>query len=157
MHESKVLQLRPIGCVENEIQPSQGVTWEEVDSKIVIYPQWAAGLDGLEDFSHIVVLFWLDRPRHEGTPLKVHPEAREDVPLVGVFATRSPVRPNPIGLTAVQLLSKEGNTLCVRGLDAYHGTPVLDIKPYLVRGDMKPGAAIPKWLRSLWEEQDAKG
>jgi tRNA (Thr-GGU) A37 N-methylase len=47
--------------------------------------------------------------------------------------------------------------LCIRGLDAYHGTPVLDIKPYLVRGDMKCGATIPKWLRRLWEEQDTKG
>lgn len=153
----RVLELSPIGHVENGVHPGHEVTWEEIDSKILIYPEWAEGLEGLDEFSHIVVLFWLDRPRQEGTPLKVHPEAREDLPLVGVFATRSPMRPNAIGLTAVELLSKDGNTLCIRGLDAYHGTPVLDIKPYLVRGDMKCGATIPKWLRRLWEEQDTKG
>jgi len=153
----EVLELRRMGHVENDIQPGQDVTWEAIESQIVIDPEFAEGLDGVEEFSHIVVLFWLDRPRDKQAPLKVHPEAREDMPLVGVFATRAPVRPNPIGLTAVELLGRDGNVLLVRGLDAYNGTPVLDIKPYLIRGDMKPEASVPKWLRKLWEEQDATG
>lgn len=151
------LGLRPIGKVENDIEPGEAVTWEEIDSRIIIGQGWAAGLEGLDEFSHIVVLFWLDRPKTDETPLRVHPEAREDMPLVGVFATRAPVRPNPIGVTAVELLRLDGNTLHVRGLDAYDGSPVLDIKPYLIRGDMKPEAAVPKWLQRLWEEQDARG
>ena len=153
----EVLELRPIGHVENDIQPGQDVAWEAVESQIVIDPEFAEGLDGVEEFSHIVILSWLDRPRDKQTPLKVHPEAREDMPLVGVFATRSPVRPNPIGLTAVELFGLNGNVLLVRGLDAYDGTPVLDIKPYLIRGDMKPEASVPKWLQRLWEEQNATG
>jgi tRNA-Thr(GGU) m(6)t(6)A37 methyltransferase TsaA len=151
------LELKPIGTVVNDIEPGQDARWEETTSKIVIDPEWAEGLSGLEEFSHIIVLFWLDRPKTHETPLRLHPEAREDMPLVGVFATRAPVRPNPIGLTAVELLAREENVLIVRGLDAYHGTPVLDIKPYLVRGDLKNVTATPEWLKRLWNEHDAEG
>lgn len=148
----RALELTPVGHVENEIQPGQRVIWEEIDSQIVIDQQWADGLDGLEEFSHIIVVFWLDEPKKddEELPLRVHPQAREDLPLVGLFATRSPHRPNPIGLTAVELLGREGNTLHVRGLDAFDGTPVLDVKPYLIRGDLKQEASVPKWLHTLW-------
>lgn len=154
---NKVLGLSPIGYVENEIQPGQNVAWEAIDSQIVIDPEWAEGLEGLEEFSHVIVIFWLDRPKDEELPLKVHPETREDMPLVGVFATRSPHRPNPLGLTAVELLAREGNILRVRGLDAFNDTPILDIKPYLTRGDMKPTAVVPKWLHKLWEKDNSKG
>ncbi len=152
---TRSLELRPIGRVENDIQPGQHVTWEEIDSKIVIDQKWAKALEGLEDFSPIVVIFWLHRPKTDEVPLQVHPEARQEMPLVGVFATRAPVRPNPIGLTAVELLARQGNVLTVRGLDAYDGTPVLDIKPYLVRGDLKDVKSMPDWLKRLWQEQDA--
>jgi tRNA-Thr(GGU) m(6)t(6)A37 methyltransferase TsaA len=147
--------LEPIGRVENEVQLGERVTWEEIDSRVVIDKKWVEGLEGLAEFSHIVVLFWLDRPRETQIPLKVHPEAKEEMPLVGLFATRTPHRPNPIGMTTVQLLRVEGDTLQVRGLDAFDGTPVLDIKPYLVRGDLKPEAAVPGWLRDLWERHDS--
>jgi len=150
----KVLVLRPVGHVENEIHPGQDVIWEAIDSQVVIDNEWTDALQGLEEFSHIVVIFWLDKPKDEELPLKVHPEAREDMPLVGVFGTRSPRRPNPIGLTTVELLTRDENILRVRGLDAFDGTPVLDIKPYLIRDDMKPTAAVPKWLHRLWKEQD---
>jgi tRNA-Thr(GGU) m(6)t(6)A37 methyltransferase TsaA len=149
------LTLEPIGHVENEIQPGEHVIWEEIDSRVVIDEQWAEGLDGLAEFSHVVVLFWLDRPRETETPLKIHPEAKEDLPLVGLFATRTPYRPNPIGMTTVQLLRVEGDILHVRGLDAFDGTPVLDIKPYLVRGDLKQEASVPGWLHDLWERHDS--
>ncbi len=152
---TRTLELRPIGRVENDVHPGQDVAWEEIDSKIVIDQKWATGLEGLEEFSHIVAIFWLDRPKTDEVPLQVHPEAREDMPLVGVFATRAPVRPNPIGLTAVELLARQGNVLTVRGLDAYDGTPVLDIKPYLVRGDLKDVKSMPEWLNRLWQEHDA--
>jgi tRNA-Thr(GGU) m(6)t(6)A37 methyltransferase TsaA len=68
---------------------------------------------------------------------------------VGRFATRSPVRPNPIGMTPVELLAVEGNCLRVRGLDAFDGTPVLDLKPYLPQGDSLPQACVPDWLTRL--------
>jgi tRNA-Thr(GGU) m(6)t(6)A37 methyltransferase TsaA len=152
----RLLTLRPIGHVENEIQKGEHAIWEQIESRIVLDSHWAVGLQGLDDFSHIVVAFWLDRPDQSDVPLLVHPEAREDMPLVGLFATRTPLRPNPIGLTTVQLLSVQGTTLRVRGLDAFDGTPVLDIKPYLIRGDLNPEASVPGWLRRLWETHDAE-
>jgi tRNA-Thr(GGU) m(6)t(6)A37 methyltransferase TsaA len=153
---SKVLELKPIGRVINEVQPGQEVTWEVIESQIVIDHEWADALEGLDEFSHVIVIFWLNTPQDKDreVPVKVHPEAREDMPLVGTFATRSPRRPNPIGLTTVELLAREGNVLRVRGLDAFDGTPVLDIKPYLARGDMKLKTSVPNWLRELWQEHD---
>jgi tRNA-Thr(GGU) m(6)t(6)A37 methyltransferase TsaA len=150
-----VLTLEPIGRVENDVQVGERVIWEEIDSRVVIDEQWVEGLEGLAEFSHVVVLFWLDRPRETKIPLKVHPEAKGDLPLVGLFATRTPHRPNPIGMTSVQLLRVEGNILHVRGLDAFDGTPVLDIKPYLPRGDVKGKASVPGWLHELWERHDS--
>jgi tRNA-Thr(GGU) m(6)t(6)A37 methyltransferase TsaA len=142
--------------VENGVQKGEQAIWEEMESRIVLDGQWAEGLRGLEGFSHLVVIFWLDRPNQAEVPLQVHPEAKEDMPLVGLFATRTPLRPNPIGLTSVELLSVEGTTLRVRGLDAFDGTPVLDIKPYLIRGDLKPDASVPGWLRQLWAKHDTE-
>jgi tRNA-Thr(GGU) m(6)t(6)A37 methyltransferase TsaA len=150
----KGLTLKPIGYVESEVQRGERAIWEELEARIVLDPQWEEGLQGLEEFSHIIVIFWLDRLDETEVPVKVHPEAKEDLPLVGLFATRTPLRPNPIGLTTVELLSVEGSTLRVRGLDAFDGTPVLDIKPYLVAGDLKADASIPGWLRRLWERDD---
>jgi tRNA-Thr(GGU) m(6)t(6)A37 methyltransferase TsaA len=149
------LALQPIGHVENGIPPGERVTWENIESRVVIEDQWAEGLEGLAEFSHVVILFWLDRPHDKKTPLKVHPEAKEDMPLVGLFATRTPLRPNPIGMTTVELLRVEDNTLHVRGLDAFDETPVLDIKPYLIRGDLKSDATVPDWLHQLWERHDS--
>jgi len=149
-----VLTLIAIGHVENEVRKGQQAIWEDVESRIVLDARWAEALHGLDEFSHVVVVFWLDRADESEVSLRVHPEAREDMPLVGLFATRTPLRPNPIGLTTVELISVEGTTLRVRGLDAFDGTPVLDIKPYLIQGDLKPEASVPGWLRSLWETHD---
>jgi tRNA-Thr(GGU) m(6)t(6)A37 methyltransferase TsaA len=154
--QRQALTLEPIGHVENEIEPGERVIWEEIDSRIVIDERWVEGLEGLDEFSHVVILFWLDRPHDRETPLKVHPEAKEDLPLMGLFSTRTPLRPNPIGMTAVELLRVESNTLYVHGLDAFDGTPVLDVKPYLIRGDLKPEASVPNWLHELWRRHDSR-
>ena len=76
---------------------------------------------------------------------------------MGIFATRSPRRPNPITMTVVRLLGCEGNRLRVEGLDACLGTPVLDIKPYLRRGDLHPEATMPAWIEELWQMHDEGG
>ena len=146
----RALVCHPIGYVDNEISPGQDVRWEEIDSRLVIEEKFSEALEGIEGFSHLFVIFWLHAKEGE-PPLKVHPEQREDMPLVGVLATRAPMRPNPIGLTAVQLLKRRGNVLLVKGLDAYHGTPILDLKPYLPRGDSIPEARVPGWIERLWE------
>jgi len=144
------LKPQPIGHVITNAS-HEALRHQSAISKIVIDRKFARGLEGLEDFSHICVLFWLHEIPKPSHRLKVHPRGRADIEKVGVFATRSPHRPNPIGLTLVKLLSKKGRTLTVRGLDAYDGTPVLDIKPY-DRRDSTPRPRVPAWWRKLERE-----
>ena len=125
-------------------------------AEITIDAAWEGALDGIEEFSHIWVLWWIDRFDDPPEARRVHPEGRAEMPLVGLFATRSPHRPFPIGLTAVRLLERTGNRLVVQGLDAFVDTPVLDIKPYLRRGDLVPEAVGPAWLERLWQIHDAE-
>jgi len=113
-------------------------------------------LDGIDGFSHILIIFYLHKVGEERrSRLKVHPQGRKELPLTGVFATRSPVRPNPIGVTVVKLLERRENVLKVLGLDAYDGTPVLDVKPYLRRDDLLKEATIPDWLLYLRKLRDS--
>lgn len=137
------IRLQPIGWVSNAIKyPAKGVNWREVVSTIEIEPRWAEGLDGIEEFGHILVVFWFHLAQKEPL-LKVHPRGDPSRPLRGVFSTRAPVRPNRIGVTVVKLLERRGNTLRVQGLDAFDGTPVLDIKPYFPPED---GNDRPPWV-----------
>jgi tRNA-Thr(GGU) m(6)t(6)A37 methyltransferase TsaA len=150
------LVLQPVGFVRNDVQSGgPDVDWKTVASVIEINPEWIAALEGIEDFSHVWVLFYFSQSPAPEAPL-IHPQRREDMPLVGLFATRSPVRPNPIGLTPVELLAVEAGRLRVRGLDAVDGTPVLDLKPYLPRGDSLPDARVPDWLTRLQATQPDK-
>jgi tRNA-Thr(GGU) m(6)t(6)A37 methyltransferase TsaA len=127
--------------------------WQE--SILEIDPRWAAGLDGLEDFSHLVVLFYLDRisrRRTAGSPRK--PEDHPETKPVGFFATRTPKRPNPIGIACPRLIRREGNRLIVAGIDAWDGTPILDVKGYYLRDELRPDATAPDWLQRLWSSHD---
>lgn len=149
MSQSLTLRLPVVGVVKNQVQERKQEGWEEIVSEIVVDPEWSEALEDIEHFSHIIVLFWL----HKITPqerriVQVHPRGREDLPLVGVFASRSPMRPNPVGLTVVKLLERQRNVLRVMGLDALDGTPVLDIKPYL-RWDCVPEATFSSWVSRL--------
>jgi tRNA-Thr(GGU) m(6)t(6)A37 methyltransferase TsaA len=107
---------------------------EKVDgeySTILIYPQYAPGLDGLDAYKRLYIIYWLhegDNPARRAT-LRVVPRRHGATEERGVFSTHSPHRPNPIGLTIVGLLNIEGNKLLVHGLDAFEGSPILDIKP----------------------------
>jgi tRNA-Thr(GGU) m(6)t(6)A37 methyltransferase TsaA len=150
------INLVPIGRVVNDVEYPSDVKWETITSEVIIAPQLVEALDGIDGFYHIVIIFYLHRVDEDRRSLlKVHPENKEGLPLVGVFATRSPVRPNPIGVTVVKLLERQDNVLRVLGLDAYDGTPVLDIKPYLRRGDLIEEVTMPDWLLRLWELQDS--
>lgn len=111
-------------------------------SEIEIVPELADGLYRLEESENLLVLFYFDRS--EGFELRVHPKGDENNPLVGVFASRSPRRPNPIGATVVKLQRIDGNVLTVSGLDAWEGTPVLDIKPDRRRDALEPGPSMVK-------------
>ncbi|CAG8999522.1 MAG: hypothetical protein CENE_01501 [Candidatus Celerinatantimonas neptuna] len=111
-----------------EGMPLQGSGISESCGQIVLSDEYADGLKDIEGFSHLYVLFHLHRC-HGKSRLKVMPFL--DTKERGVFATRSPKRPNPLGLSIVELIRRDGRTLYVRGLDLLNGTPVIDIKPYI--------------------------
>ena len=124
-------------------------------TELEIDPGWESALAGLEEFSHLVVIFFIDqakRPRKPG-PAKAA-EEQPDADPVGLFATRTPRRPNPIGISCPRLLRREGNRLFVSGIDAWPGTPILDIKGYYPRDEQRPNATVPDWLTTLWERHD---
>lgn len=154
MQYIKDISLKPIGYVRNGLEVGPLKDYEELESRIIIDPSFIEGLHLLDKNSHIMVLFWFDRiERGERKVLKVHPMGRKDLPLTGVFATRSPKRPNPIGIRAVKLLRKEENILFVEGLDALNGTPVLDIKPYSNKHDLVEGSNHPWWINRYSKEK----
>jgi tRNA-Thr(GGU) m(6)t(6)A37 methyltransferase TsaA len=148
------LTLHSVGVVHSAVSPSgRDVRWEEIESEIVIDHAWVDALDGLDAFSHIWVVFHLSQAQPPES-LRTRPQGKADAPVVGRFATRSPVRPNPIGMTPVRLVVIKGNRLRVRGLDAFNGTPVLDLKPYLPQGDSLPYARVPDWVTRLQQTDD---
>ena len=140
------MNLKAIGIVRNDVKQLLRHGWGEVVSDIVVDSNLAEALDGLEQFSHVIILYWMHRltPGRK-LPLKVHPMGRVELPLVGRFATRSPSRPNPVGQATVRLLERRGNILKVRGLDAVDSTPVIDIKPYIPGYDSATETRAPKW------------
>jgi len=137
--------LQPIGRVRSQLGPRErGRDWSQVTSEIVVEPELTPALEGIERHDHLVVLFWCHRVAEaERSLLQVPPHRRKAHLPAGIFGTRAPTRPNPIGLTTVHLLAREGNVLRVAGLDAADGTPVLDIKPYSRHHDLHPDAKFP--------------
>jgi tRNA-Thr(GGU) m(6)t(6)A37 methyltransferase TsaA len=118
-------------------------------STIVVHPKFCSGLMGIEEYSHLIILFWIhlrDNNKHRST-LQVTPPRHEGAPLTGVFACRSPSRPNPIGLTVVELVEVKECKIKVRGLDALKGSPIVDIKPYSARAESRPDAHGPVWSK----------
>jgi len=116
-------------------------------SKLTIFSEYGEALQGLATFSHIVVFYWLHRRDTEDDRriLRVNPKRHLGAPELGVFATRSPVRPNPIAFEVCRLVKIEGCNLYVKESDAYEGTPIIDIKPYMPRADAVPNAQTPSW------------
>jgi len=144
--------LNPIGYVRTEAVGDE-VKDKSTISQIILSDELVEALEGITGFSHVFVLFWLDQvPKEKRMLLKVHPRGRMDMPLLGVFATRTNLRPNPIGLTLVELLGVEGNILTVRGLDAFNGTRILDIKPFDF-WDTAENAKLPDWWIKLNEKK----
>ncbi len=122
-------------------------------SEIVIDETLAGILDGIEEYSHLVVLYWAHKVPEEGRSLtRVHPMGRRDIPQVGVFSTCSPARPNPVLTTVVRLCGRRENVLEVAGLDAVDGSPVVDIKPYVKDSHPQEGVRVPDWMEQLQKE-----
>jgi tRNA-Thr(GGU) m(6)t(6)A37 methyltransferase TsaA len=141
------INLIPIGFVKNSITERRTEGCQTGTSKIIIKEDLKEALSRIDEFSHIIVIYWMHKlPPSQRSIIKVHPKGNHTLPLVGVFASRSPARPNPIGITTVKLLERRDNVLKVTGLDAIDGTPVLDIKPYIPDDDSSTEAKTPGWL-----------
>jgi tRNA-Thr(GGU) m(6)t(6)A37 methyltransferase TsaA len=137
----KTFSIHPIGVFHSPLTPQTGAPRQgrlapEVKATIEVFPEYERCVEGLESFSHIYVLFVFDRSRKWTASVRP-PNAKKSR---GVFSTRSPNRPNPIGLTAVRLVGRKGRILHVEGIDAFDNTPVVDIKPYVGSIDSFPGA-----------------
>lgn len=160
------ITIRPVGEVRSELKKASmglekglltvrceegahGVSGDLV-SELLVYEQFSDCLEGIEEFSHILVLYWSHRvPEEDRKVTRVHPGGQEDMPLVGVFSTRSPVRPNPVCATTVRLLARRGNVLEVKGLDAIDGSPVIDIKPHHPHFDAPGEVRLAGWMEVL--------
>jgi tRNA-Thr(GGU) m(6)t(6)A37 methyltransferase TsaA len=143
--------ISPIGYVKNDMHDVRFGDWKNLVSRLVIDERYVTALEGLEEFSHLFVICRLHLPGN--VLLKRHPRDRQDLPLVGIFATRSQLRPNRLGLHVVRLLKRKENELLVAGLDAVDGTPVVDIKPYIPPQDVVMNARVPGWVDKLHERE----
>jgi tRNA-Thr(GGU) m(6)t(6)A37 methyltransferase TsaA len=140
--------MKPIGYVKSPIEEPQIGGLTEIETEIIINDDCAKCLDGIEEFSHIVVLYWLDRITDYRE--SCYPQGREDVPPLGMLATRYPDRPNPVGLTTARLITRDGNSLKISGLDVLERTPIIDIKPYYPPYDKPRGEThVPDYIYNL--------
>ena len=142
-----MIEMRPIGLV-SRASPGENERDRSLVAKVVLNEDLAPALDGIEEWSHLYVIFWLDRVVQTAEP-QLHHQGDN----LGILAARSPIHPNPIGLTLVELVKREANALWVRGLDAYDGTPVVDIKPYpdWEQGHLRvvTDFKVPEWLTEI--------
>jgi len=144
--------VKPIGVVRSPVRDQVDEGWGAVEARIVVEPELRAGLRGLGEFSHVLVVALLhgadfDPQRH----LVRRPRGRAELPEVGIFAQRAKDRPNPLGVTVVPLVSVEEDGVTVRGLDAIDGTPVLDLKPYFPHFDAARDARVAPWVERIME------
>jgi tRNA-Thr(GGU) m(6)t(6)A37 methyltransferase TsaA len=139
------LSLHPIGLIHSPFH-AKGETpiqaaFSQAEGTVEVYPEYVAGLQDIEGFSHIILLYWFHRS--DGYRLVVKPFM--DQVERGLFAIRYPARPNPIGISVVELVRREGDRLHVQGLDVLDGTPLLDIKPFVPRFDHRENTRVG-WL-----------
>lgn len=150
--KESTMECKPIGTIHSPFTETQGMPIQPAGARdargtIEVWPEYRAGLADLDGFSHIVLLYHFHRS--EGFKLRVVPFM--DTVERGLFATRAPRRPNPIGLSVVELEKVEGGVLHIRGVDILDGTPLLDIKPWV------PAFDQPTEVRTGWLEQAAGG
>jgi len=166
-------QIRPVGVIKNKVKKPFLKTdnndlklQKEINiiktnyqksynqtSKIIINKEIVSILDGIEEYSHLIVLYWAHKVPEESRKLtKVHPMGRRDTPLTGIFSTCSPARPNPVLTSIVRLYTRKENILHVKGLDAIDGSPVIDIKPYVKVFYPQNDVVVPVWMNKICQE-----
>ena len=143
------MEIKPIGYARSEIKSQRFGGFAGRITDIIIDEKYASALEGLQDYSHIIVIYWMNEA--EGiVKLRHRPQGNPKVPEIGIFATRCQWRPNCIGISTVKLISVEKNMVRVEGLDVIDKTPILDIKPYLPDYDKAEGEIkIPGWAKEL--------
>ncbi len=137
------IKFEPIGVIHSPFKKKEDIEskkyadpkgFDSVHGELEIFKEYEDGLKDIEGFSHLVVLFAF----HKSEGYKLHTKPLLEDTLRGVFSTRSPNRPNPIGMTVVNVIERKGNHLKVSGIDMIEGTPILDIKPYTSRDQKSP-------------------
>ena len=170
LFNAEEITIKPVGFVrselktpslkagEGDIELQKGIQQTAIEAKyirslvseLVINPELKGILDGLEEFSHALVLYWPHLlPPHGRSLTKVHPIGQKRFPLVGVFSTCSPARPNPILVTTVRIVEKRGNILKVKGLEAVDGSPIIDIKPYTTTYYFAEDIRVSDWMEQI--------
>lgn len=147
------MDVKAIGVIHSPVTKMAEEHWADVVSEIHLDDLYAPGLQGIDSWSHVMVVYYMhEAPFDMERDLVRRPRERDDMPEIGVFARRSPNRPNGIGVTAVEVVKVEGNVLTVRRLDAIDGTPVLDLKPYAPVYDSVYEPLIPVWFIRLMQD-----
>ena len=141
------IKIKPIGLVKNNVKEHRFGDWKNEISEISLNKEYEEALDGIEEYSHLNVVFWMDQVKT--CKIKHRPQGNKEVPVVGILACRCPARPNPIGITTVKLLEKKDNKLKVIGLDVIDNTPIVDIKPYTPQYDKVEDVKTPGWIDKL--------
>jgi tRNA-Thr(GGU) m(6)t(6)A37 methyltransferase TsaA len=159
------ITFRPIGVARTTASDEEvRERGKEITYRVEVFPQYEDALEGIDGFSHLIVMFHFDRlrPDQQGV-LRVQPRkflrrglSLDQLPWLGVFSLDSPSRPNPMGFSIVKFLSREGRVLVVKGLEAFDGSPVIDIKPYSP-DRLVPDIRVPRWYDELEEKAKEQG
>ena len=141
------IQMKPIGFARNGERQHFG-GWAGVTTKLIINPEYADALAGLEEYSHLIAVYFMHEVKT--CDLRHVPQGKKgEVPEVGIFACRCAQRPNPIGITTAEIIGIKDNIVTVRGLDVVDNTPLLDLKPYTLQYDAPENPRVPKWVNTL--------
>lgn len=144
------INMKPIGFVYSSVTERMDENWGEVKSKIILESEFTGALLGLELFSHAIIVTYLHEADFEKDKhLQRRPRNLETMPMTGILSQRAKNRPNPIGVTAVEILSVGDDYLKIKGLDAIDKTPILDIKPYYPHYDKVDKSKVPEWVDRL--------
>jgi len=145
----RLIELFPIGIIHSPFREKEGMPLQPIRSQeagvLEVFPDYEQGLQDIEGFSHLILLYHF----HQEPQTRMLVKSYLEDSIHGVFATRSPKRPNHLGISTVELVQREGNLLRVFGIDVLDQTPLLDIKPYIPRIDDRAGARSG-WLQHLW-------
>ena len=143
----KEIKVDPIGFVKNNEKEQRFGSFSNEITEIEVDEKFTDALNGIDDYSHVIIVFWMDKVKE--SVITHQPQGNPEVPIVGIFSCRCPQRPNPIAITTVKLIERQGNKIKVKGLDILDGTPIIDIKPYWPIYDKVIGGIIPDWVNKL--------